>query len=136
MSKFQSMQQQDMANQTSKHTAFSNHMDTHANTDDFLDNGKMVITSKFYDEDIAQLDMDKAAFQEREEEIVKISAAMRELTELFSDLSQMVIEQGTMVDRIDQNITRAAHQVKQGTDDVSKVICHTKLTIGIRQFRK
>ena len=52
--------------------------------------------------------------QHREVEIDKISKKMNTLQELFKDLNIIVIEQGTILDRIDYNIEIASDNVKKG----------------------
>ena len=52
--------------------------------------------------------------QHREVEIDKISKKMNTLQELFKDLNIIVIEQGTILDRIDYNIEIACDNVKKG----------------------
>jgi len=52
---------------------------------------------------------------ERYREIVKIAQSIHELAQLFNELNVLVIEQGTILDRIDYNIEQALVQVKAGT---------------------
>ena len=52
--------------------------------------------------------------QERDIEINKITKKMNNLQELFKDLNIIVIEQGTILDRIDYNIDIAFENVKKG----------------------
>lgn len=49
--------------------------------------------------------------EERDEEIRKIVETIAELAQIMRDLSTLVVEQGTMLDRIDTNITQAAVKV-------------------------
>ncbi|KAI1405640.1 t-SNARE [Hypoxylon fuscum] len=53
-----------------------------------------------------------AAISQREREIEDIAQGIIELSDLFRDLQNMVIDQGTMLDRIDYNVERMAHDVK------------------------
>jgi t-SNARE complex subunit (syntaxin) len=50
--------------------------------------------------------------EERDEEIRKIVETIAELAQIMRDLSTLVVEQGTMLDRIDTNITQAAVKVR------------------------
>jgi syntaxin 16 len=53
-----------------------------------------------------------AAIIQREREIEDIAQGIIELSDLFRDLQTMVIDQGTMLDRIDYNVENMARDVK------------------------
>ena len=53
-----------------------------------------------------------AAILQREKEINDIAKGIIELADIFKELQNMVIDQGTMLDRIDYNIERMAENVK------------------------
>lgn len=61
-----------------------------------------------------------AAIAQREREIEDIAQGIIELSDLFRDLQNMVIDQGTMLDRIDYNVERMYEDVK-GADQELKV---------------
>jgi syntaxin 16 len=52
------------------------------------------------------------AIQQREAEIEKIAQGVIDLSNLFQDLQTMVIDQGTVLDRIDYNVERTAEHVQ------------------------
>lgn len=61
-----------------------------------------------------------AAIAQREREIEDIAQGIIELSDLFRDLQNMVIDQGTMLDRIDYNVERMYEDVK-GADQELKI---------------
>lgn len=59
-----------------------------------------------------------AAILQREREIEDIAQGIIELSDLFRDLQNMVIDQGTMLDRIDYNVERMATDVKEADKEL------------------
>ena len=49
-----------------------------------------------------------------------LAKSAQELAQIFKDLNQLVIEQGTIVDRIDYNMDQAVVKVKEGLQQVVK----------------
>jgi syntaxin 16 len=60
-----------------------------------------------------------AAILQREREIEDIAQGIIELSDLFRDLQAMVIDQGTMLDRIDYNVERMATDVKEADKELT-----------------
>ncbi|KAK3086180.1 hypothetical protein FSP39_014798 [Pinctada imbricata] len=56
----------------------------------------------------------------REKEIAQIVRSIQDLNEIFRDLSQMVVDQGTILDRIDYNVENASVQVEKGLQQLQK----------------
>lgn len=101
--------------------------------DDDLDN--MV----FSDHQMAKLKKSEALTAEREKEIQQVVESVNELAQIMKDLSVLVIDQGTIVDRIDYNIQSVATTVDEGLKQLEKaertqkkggmVMCATVLII-------
>lgn len=60
-----------------------------------------------------QVSQAEVLIEERDEEIRKIIETIAELAQIMRDLSTLVVEQGTMLDRIDTNVTQAAVKVNK-----------------------
>ena len=63
------------------------------------------------------------AIAQREREINDIAKGIIELADIFKDLQAMVIDQGTMLDRIDYNVEKMAVDVK-GAEKELVVVCY------------
>lgn len=64
----------------------------------------------------------------REKEITKIAQGILELSEIFKDLQAMVIDQGTLLDRIDYNIETMHSNVKAADKDLVQATHYQKRT--------
>jgi len=69
-----------------------------------------------------------AAISQREREIEDIAQGIIELADLFRDLQTMVIDQGTMLDRIDYNVERMATDVKEADKELRVAESYQKKT--------
>lgn len=58
--------------------------------------------------------------EERDEEIRKVVETIAELAQIMRDLSTLVVEQGTMLDRIDASISQAAAKVEDGVSQLQR----------------
>jgi len=51
-------------------------------------------------------------------EIIHVAQSINDLAVIFKELSVLVIEQGTILDRIDYNIEQTLVKVRQGTEEL------------------
>lgn len=69
--------------------------------------------------DQAQFDID-----DQSEEIKHVVEGIKALTNILSQMNDIVIEQGTIVDRIDYNLEQASKHVKKGNKELTEVLYH------------
>lgn len=67
---------------------------------------------------------------QRNAEIVKIAKSIEELAQIFRELAVLVIDQGTILDRIDYNMENAVQQTKEGMEHLTKAEEHQKNSLG------
>lgn len=69
---------------------------------------------------IASVEISTALAEERGREIEHIVKTIVELAQIMRDLSALVVEQGTMLDRIDHNIQEASVKIESGLDQIKQ----------------
>jgi len=69
---------------------------------------------------LAQLEENNEMISQREKEIQNIVKSIFDLNEIFKDLAVMIIDQGTILDRIDYNVEQASMQVEKGLEQLKK----------------
>ncbi|CAG0918472.1 unnamed protein product [Notodromas monacha] len=69
---------------------------------------------------LLRMEEDTSWADQRDKEISQIVKSIVQLNELFRDLSQMVVEQGTVLDRIDYNIENSSVSVHEGLQQLRK----------------
>lgn len=74
----------------------------------------------FNEHQMAKLKKSEAFTVEREQEIQQVVESVNELAQIMKDLSVLVIDQGTIVDRIDHNIQNVAASVDDGLKQLQK----------------
>jgi syntaxin 16 len=74
----------------------------------------------FTTQQLAVVDDLTAAVQSRDQEIVKIAQSIEELGTIFKELAVLVIDQGTMLDRIDYNMEAVVEHTKTGVKQLEK----------------
>ncbi|PWZ32057.1 Syntaxin-43 [Zea mays] len=95
----------------------------------------------FTEVQMSKLKKSEAFTREREREIEQVVESVNELAQIMKDLSVLVIDQGTIIDRIDYNIQNVAASVEEGYKQLQKaertqkkggmVMCATVLVILI-----
>lgn len=73
-----------------------------------------------------QLTSNDAAIMQREREITDIAQGIIELADIFKELQAMIIDQGTMLDRIDYNVERMATDVKEADKELKVASTYQK----------
>ncbi|GJU68304.1 syntaxin-43-like protein [Tanacetum coccineum] len=76
---------------------------------------------------MAKLKKSEAFTMEREREIQQVGESVNELAQIMKDLSVLVIDQGTIIDRIDYNIQNVAATVDEGLKQLQKVAIYSML---------
>ncbi|XP_022156434.1 syntaxin-41-like [Momordica charantia] len=74
----------------------------------------------FNEHQMAKLRKSEAFTAEREREIHQVVESVNELAQIMKDLSVLVIDQGTIIDRIDYNIQNVATTVEEGLKQLQK----------------
>lgn len=74
----------------------------------------------FSDQQLSQLRQSESYVAQRDEEITKIVETITDLAEIMKDLSVLVVEQGSILDRIDYNIQQVDEHVTSGVKELQK----------------
>ena len=69
---------------------------------------------------------------QRDEEIMRIAKSIEELAAIFKELAVLVIDQGTILDRIDFNMESAVEHAKEGIVQLQKAEDHQKNALPFR----
>uniref|UniRef100_A0A7R9VXU5 t-SNARE coiled-coil homology domain-containing protein n=1 Tax=Chlamydomonas euryale TaxID=1486919 RepID=A0A7R9VXU5_9CHLO len=72
----------------------------------------------FSTQQVGAMDSALTSAIERDREIVRIVETITELAQIMRDLSTLVVEQGTILDRIDANIQNTAVQIDEGVKHI------------------
>ena len=86
----------------------------------------------FTTQQMAVVDDLTAAVQSRDREIVKIAQSIEELGTIFKELAVLVIDQGTILDRIDYNMEAVVEHTKTGLEQLKKAEKHQKSARPLR----
>jgi syntaxin 16 len=80
----------------------------------------------FTTQQLAVVDDLTQAVQSRDQEIQKIAQSIEELGTIFKELAVLVIDQGTILDRIDYNMESVVEHTKTGIKQLEKAEKHQK----------
>ena len=69
---------------------------------------------------------------ERDAEITRIAKSIEELAAIFKELAVLVIDQGTILDRIDYNMEAAVTHAKAGVSQLEQAETHQKNAMPFR----
>jgi syntaxin 16 len=86
----------------------------------------------FTSQQMAVVDDLTAAVQSRDHEIVAIAQSIEELATIFKELAVLVIDQGTIFDRIDYNMEAVVEHTKTGIKQLEKAEKHQKSARPLR----
>jgi syntaxin 16 len=69
---------------------------------------------------------------QRDQEITHIAKSIEELAQIFKELAVLVIDQGTILDRIDYNMETAVEHAKEGVKQLEKAEEHQKNSVAMK----
>lgn len=79
-----------------------------------------VVDSGFTEQQLLEVDSMEGQITQRTEEITQIASSVRDLHTIFKELAVLVIDQGSILDRIDYNIEQVGHQFKEANVQLKK----------------
>lgn len=74
----------------------------------------------FTSQQVKLVEDNSAVIEQREKEIQHIVSSIADLNQIFQDLSALIVEQGTILDRIDYNVEQASVKVEEGLEQLKK----------------
>lgn len=77
-------------------------------------------TPAFTEHQMQELESTALEYEKRDQEISSMLTTIHEIAEIMKDMNTLVIEQGTMIDRIDQNIEQAGMAIEQGNEQIER----------------
>ena len=88
--------------------------------DDDVESAAAPIDPRFNSQQTLQLVMAEQMSEERSKAIEQVAESVGELAGIFKEIQVLVIDQGTILDRIDFNIEMAADKVSKATLEIDK----------------
>lgn len=84
------------------------------------------IANGFDDEQLQRLEQMEMNATDRTQEILNIAKSVHELATLFQELSVLVVEQGSLLDRIDYNVEQTLDNLGKAKKEIDKANVHQK----------
>lgn len=84
------------------------------------------IADGFDSEQLARLEQIEQNASDRTQEILNIAKSVHELATLFQELSVLVVEQGSLLDRIDYNVEQTLDNLSKAKVHIDKANVHQK----------
>jgi len=82
------------------------------------------------DKQILQLEKGAQDADQREKEIISIAKSVNDLAQLFNELNVLVVQQGTIMDRIDFNIEQTVGQIRKAGQELRKAEKYQKRSLS------
>jgi syntaxin 16 len=101
----------------------------HGRSEDLAASGQFIIDdfdTTFTGPQQAQVMEHDLYLQELNGQIMAILRQVEEISQMFTDLAQLILEQGTMLDRIDHSLRLAVEDMEHGNEDLNKAEQHQK----------
>jgi len=119
---FRASQQQYMDTITGR-TKITRFVDNYKGNGTNSDSDSEEFLKQYQGEDAMKMEMlrqDRASIQKRDEQIRQLVKSTTEITTLFKEMADLVTTQGTILDRIDHNISSAVHYTREANEDLKK----------------
>jgi len=84
------------------------------------------VDTGFTNQQMQQVDNNQAMIDDRVREINALAASINDLAVMFKELANLVVDQGSILDRIDYNLEQANTQVEAGLVQLKKANEHQK----------
>jgi len=84
--------------------------------------GDLIVTL----EQAAAIEADSKFLDERDEEITRVARAVDDISHIFKELAVLVIDQGTILDRVDFNMEAVAERTRHATTQLLRAEAHDK----------
>jgi syntaxin 16 len=90
-------------------------------TEQAEDDEEAQLDAVFTDVQLQELESNERTINQRSKDIAKIADSINALATMFKELQTMVIDQGTILDRIDYNIEQTQVYVQDAHEELVKV---------------